>query len=403
MGRIAAAGGTVLSATAQPRVGPDPAPAQRRLRVLYVIDYLDMIGGAERLVTGLALNMPHDRIEPWVCSTRVGDPVPVATLTKSGIPHIDIKRRSRFDLAGLRRLAALVRRERFDVLHAHLFGSNVWGTLIGRACGVPVVLAHEHTWAYDNKVRVWIDGHVIGRLATRFLAVTDADRDRMIAVEGIQADKVLVMPVPYVAHTGSATTDIRAELGLDPAVRLIGVATVMRKQKALDVMLDAYARLLSDLPGVHLVLAGDGPCRNEIEAQIERLGIQSCVHLVGRRNDVDAILRQVDVGAMSSDFEGMPLFARECIAAGTPLVATAVGGLLDLITNEETGLLVPPRDPGALASALRRVLTDRSLAERLASTATERGSDLDTAAVARSYADLYERLVAEARPASASV
>jgi glycosyltransferase involved in cell wall biosynthesis len=356
-----------------------------------------MIGGAERIVTGLALHLPRDRVEPWVCSTRVEDPVPVALLDAAGVPHINLGRTSKWQIHRLARLVALVRRERFDVLHAHLFGSNLYGTFIGRACRVPVVLAHEHTWAYDgNRPRMWIDGHVIGRLATRFLAVTAADRERMISLERVPPDKVVVMPVPQIPHNGSLGTDIRSELGLDPETPLIGVAAVIRKQKALDVMLDAYARLLTRVPGAHLVLAGDGPCRAEIEAHIERLRIGAQVHLIGRRNDVDAILRQVDVGAMSSDYEGMPLFVLECMAAGTPLVATAVGGITDLVADGETGLLVPPRDPAALAGALERMLMDRPLAARLAGAAAARGDDFGIETVARRYADLYEQLVAEA-------
>jgi glycosyltransferase involved in cell wall biosynthesis len=396
-----------MTATAQSMVGGNgrlaAGSAKRRLRVLYMIDYLDMIGGAERLVAGLALNMPRDRIEPWVCSTRVGDHVPVGVLAEAGVPHVDIGRRSTWDVPRLARLAALIRRQRFDVVHAHLFGSNLWGTLIGRACGVPVVLAHEHTWSYDgNRLRVWLDGHVIGRLATRFLAVTSADRERMISLEGIPSEKVLVMPIPYVPHSGSATTDVRAELGLRADAPLIGVATVMRRQKALDLMLDAFAQLLAGIPDAHLVLAGDGPCRPELVAHIERLGIGASVHLIGRRDDVDAILRQIDVGAMSSDYEGMPLFARECMAAGVPLVATAVGGLLDIVTDGETGLLVPPRDSDALAAALRTALTDRALATRLAANAATRVADFEVVSVAERYAELYERLVADARRSSAS-
>ena len=80
-------------------------------------------------------------------------------------------------------LARLVKREQFDVVHSHLFGSNLWGALIGRACGVPVVLAHEHTWSFSgNKPRMLIDGQLISRLSTRFLAVSAADRERMISL-----------------------------------------------------------------------------------------------------------------------------------------------------------------------------------------------------------------------------
>jgi glycosyltransferase involved in cell wall biosynthesis len=170
----------------------------------------------------------------------------------------------------------------------------------------------------------------------------------------------------------------------------------MRKEKALEVMLDAHAMLLERMDDVHLVIAGDGPCRPALESQIARLGIAANVHLLGRRSDVDQILKRVDVGALSSDWEGSPLFVFECKAAGIPVVATAVGGVTELVETGRTGLLVPPRDPAALAGAIEQVLSDPALAERLA---TEAARDLDQyqiGRVARRFADLYAQLISEA-------
>ena len=160
-------------------------------------------------------------------------------------------------------------------------------------------------------------------------------------------------------------------------------------------MLDAHAMLVTRLPDVHLVIAGDGPCRPELEGQIRRLGIESSVHLLGRRHDVDGILSKVDVGALSSDWEGSPLFVFECRAAKVPLVATAVGGVTELVQDGHTGLLVPPRDPWGLAAAIEHVLTDRVLSERLAEEAARDLEQYEIDAVAARFADLYEQLVAE--------
>jgi len=220
----------------------------------------------------------------------------------------------------------------------------------------------------------------------------------MIALEGIDPKKIVVMPVPRIPHSGSTATDIRAELGLAAGTPVIGVAAVMRRQKALDVLLDAHARLLTEIPNAHLVLAGDGPCREELKLHVEKLGTGASVHFVGRRNDIDAILRSADVAAMSSDYEGMPLFALECMAVGTPLVATAVGGIPDIVTHEKSALLVPPRDPAALADAMRRILTDHELSASLVSAARVRSRAFSIDSVALQFADLYEQLVAEVRP-----
>ncbi len=366
----------------------------RPLRVLLLVDYVTPVGGAERFVMGLAENLPRDRIEAWVCSTRVGDQEAVRALMRAHIRHISLGRKSKRDVHRLQKLAVLLRRERFDVVHAHKFGSNVWGSLIGRACRVPVVLAHEHTWSYaGNPLRIWIDGHVVGKLATRFIAVSEHDRERMIALEGVPAGKVLVMPTGYVPFPFSPQdTDLRAELGLARDVPLVGVAAVLRRQKALNVLVDAHARLITRVTDAHLVIAGDGPCRHELERHIDRLGIAGFVHLLGQRSDVTAILHAVDVAALSSDWEGMPLFVFECMATNTPLVATSVGGLREIIQTGTTGMLVPPQDPAKLADALQMLLTNPILAKRLAAAASRRLEEFTIQAVAIRFAELYEEL-----------
>ena len=154
--------------------------AMPRIRILFMIDYLVDSGGAERFALGLATSLPRDRFELWMCSTRSVEPETAAALAQAGIKQLHLGRRSRWDVHRFAKLVALVRRERFDIIHSHMFGSNVWGSLIGRLCGVPVIIAHEHTWSYvGHPLRKLIDGHLIGRLATRFVAVSSFDAERM--------------------------------------------------------------------------------------------------------------------------------------------------------------------------------------------------------------------------------
>jgi glycosyltransferase involved in cell wall biosynthesis len=368
----------------------------RPLRVAFVINQVVAYGGAERFATGLAIHMPRERIEPWVFCTRRGDEVAVRSLQEAGVRYVCLGRQAKWDVHRLLPLVTMLRRERFDVVHSHMFGSNAWSSVAGRVSGVPVIIAHEHNWSYSgDRLRMWLDGNVISRLATSFVAVSEANRERMITLEGVSPEKIRVIPTAWVPHLGPSDGDIRGELSLGPEVPVIGVAAVMRKEKALEVMLDAHAMLATRLPDVQLVIAGDGPCRPALEAQISRLGIGSSVHLLGHRHDVDGILKRVDVGALSSDWEGSPLFVFECRAARVPLVATAVGGVSELVQTGRTGLLVPPRDPQALADAIERVLTDRALSNHLAEESAKDLERFEIATVAARFADLYEQLLTE--------
>jgi glycosyltransferase involved in cell wall biosynthesis len=220
--------------------------------------------------------------------------------------------------------------------------------------------------------------------------VSSADRDRMVALEGVPPSKVRVELNGYVPRTGPRPpARLREELGLDLDAPLVGTAAMLRPQKALHVLLDALARV----PDAHLAIAGDGACREALERQATELGVARRTHFLGLRDDIDAILAAVDVAVMSSDFEGTPLFAFECMAAGTPLVATAVGGLPDMLEHERSAILVPRRDPAALAAGLSRLLGAPDERRALAREAARRLERYRIDAVAERFGALYEELL----------
>ncbi|HEY1275217.1 MAG TPA: glycosyltransferase [Thermoleophilaceae bacterium] len=370
------------------------ARAARRPRVLMLVDSLyDGTGGAERFAVGLACALPRDRFEVSMCVTRTAEGYLPRQLAEAGVGLLVLGRRGRADVLRFRRLAAYLRRERVDVLHCHKFGSNVWGTVIGRACRVPVVVAHEHTWSYEGQpLRRLLDGFLIGRLASAFVSVSNADRERMIEIERVPARKTVTIPTGYVPRPDEAVGDLRGELGIPADAPTVGTIGQLRPQKALEVLIEAFAGVGD--PSSHLIVVGDGPSREELERRADAAGVGERAHFLGTRVDLATVFGGLDVAAMSSDFEGLPLFAFECMAHRTPLVATRVGGLPDLVSDGSTGVLVPPRDPAALAVALRTLLADPGLRERMAAAAAERLPEFTMEAVAARFADLYDKLLA---------
>jgi glycosyltransferase involved in cell wall biosynthesis len=364
-----------------------------RLRILFLIDNAVSTGGAERFAIGLATNLAPSRFEVWLCSTRLTEPRALETLARANVRHVHLGRRSKLDVHRFAGLVGLLRRGHFDILHTHKFGSNVWGSLIGAACGVPAIVAHEHSWSYEGEpLRRWLDGRVVGRIASAFVAVSSLDAERMARVERVPAEKIVQIPTAYLPSEHHRRCDLRAELGLAAGTPLVGTVAVLRPEKALEVLLDAHRRLLDHVADAHLVIAGDGGCRQALEAHAQRLGIESSVHFLGMRADVDSVLACLDVAALSSDREGMPLMAFECFANGTPLVATAVGGLLDLIEDGVSGVLVARRDPDALAEAIAQLLGDPQRRARLATAAAQRLGRYRIEAIADRFASLYEQL-----------
>jgi glycosyltransferase involved in cell wall biosynthesis len=295
-----------------------------------------------------------------------------------------------------RPLVDLIRSERIDILHSHKFGSNFWGAVISAAARIPVFVAHEQTWSYEGRpVRRFLDRELIARRADVFIAVSSADRRRIIEVEGVPADKVVIMPNAIPTPRAEGPHDLRGELGVGVEDPIIGAVCVLRRQKALDVLLKAVAILRSRHPRLHTVIVGGGPERASLEQLIDQLGLHGAVSLLGTRVDVAALLPSFDVAVLSSDFEGTPLAMMEYMEAARPIVSTRVGGVPDLISDGVEGLLVEPQDPEALAAAIGALLDDPQRAAKLGEQAQRRRrEEFDLAVTARRLERLYLDLLA---------
>jgi len=290
-------------------------------------------------------------------------------------------------------LLRLLRRERFDVVHSHKFGSNVWGTLIGRLAGVPVIVAHEHSWSFDGKpVRRVLDRELIGRGSDVIVAVSAQDRRKIIEIEGVRPEKVLLVPngIPRRSATGA---DVRAELGIPPDAPVIGAVGGLRPEKAIDLLIRAAAPLLQEIAQLRVLIAGEGPEKEPLRELARHAGVADRVMLIGFRDDVPDVLAALDVAVSSSVFEGSPLAVMEFMEAARPIVATRVGGVPDLIDHGVHGVLVRSGDAEGLTAALRRMLADREAARRMGQRARERRlREFDIDVAVRRFESLYERL-----------
>jgi glycosyltransferase involved in cell wall biosynthesis len=291
-------------------------------------------------------------------------------------------------------LYRLLRRERVDVLHAHKFGSNLWGTIVGRLARVPVIVAHEHTWSYEGQpLRKLADRAVIARGSSAFVAVSREDQRRMIEVEGIRPQDTLFIPNGIPAPPAASGSDVRAELGIPPDAPVIGTVSVLRPQKALDVLLRAAKILVEEFPGLRVLIAGEGDRREALEELARELGLQDTVMFLGVRTDVPDVLVALDVAVSSSDFEGSPLSLMEYMEAARPVVATRVGGVPDLIDDGEQGLLVAPQDPPAFADAVAQLLRDPDRARAMGERGRERRrTEFDIDVMVKRLEALYEEL-----------
>jgi glycosyltransferase involved in cell wall biosynthesis len=371
-------------------------------------------GGAEKLAYEFARRLDAERFASYLCTIRApvrgGDESTAsdrAGLAAAGVRFIELNERHAFlsTPRAWRVLYGLLRREPIDIVHAHMPRASVPGAILARLARVPVMISHEHGSLLEGKrVRRVLDRHVVSRLSTVVLAVSEWDRRQLIELQDMAPGRVRVLP-NGIAPLPPPLVDVRPELGGDPGVPLIGSVGRLYEQKGYDYLVEAVHLLARSGRPVRCVIAGIGPEQARLEELIAARGLRDRLRLIGRRSDATDVIRALDVAVLSSRWEGSPLVVMEYMAAGAPIVATAVGGVPDLIDDGVHGLLVPAQDPPALAAGIERLLDDDTLARRLGAAAQARQrSEFDLGVVVRRlerlYLELYERASRSDTPAT---
>jgi len=371
-------------------------------------------GGAELLAGQIARQLDPERFQSTFCVTR-SEPVPFygesvpnyetirGSFELAGVKVIELRRSATVEVGEWRRLVSYMRSERIDVLHTHMLGSNFWGAILSPMAGVPVHVAQEHGWSFEGTGwRRWVDRHVIARRADAFVTVSREDERRMIEVEKIPAQKLRFIPSGISTPAAPSGADFRSEFGIAADAPLVGVVAGLRAPKALDVFIRAVDELRRKHPGLRALIIGATNTSAEEKLLLDlmrELSLDGTLIFTGLRRDVADALAAMDVAVLSSDHEGSPLSVMEYMEAARPVVATNVGGIPDLVVDGVTGILVPPRDPTALAAAISGLLDDPDLRRRLGEAGrARRRSEFDISNTVQRIEDLYEELYALKRP-----
>jgi glycosyltransferase involved in cell wall biosynthesis len=385
---------------------PTDAHHDARLRVLNLARDAGYggIGGAEILVFEFAARLNPERFASYLCTTRAPELGrralalrETAQLNAAGVGVLALERESSWSIAPWSRLYVMLRRERIDVVHAHMPRASIPGSVLARLAHVPVIISHEHgSILYGHPVRRFLDRNIVGRFSDVVLAVSEWDREKIIRLEGISPVRVQVfrngiLPFP------DGTRELRGELAPAGAA-LIGAIGRLDPVKGYDDLIRATRVLRDQGRAVRCVIAGVGPDQDRLERLIGDEDLGDEVKLLGLREDVPELVHAFDVAVMSSHSEGAPLAVIEYMAARAPIVATAVGGVPELLDDGVHGLLVAPRDPSSLAGGIARLLDDRALAHQLGDAARARQqAELDLDVTVKRLEALYLELYARSR------
>jgi len=388
------AGTTALLAPPPPQPGLPAKASARPIRVCFLIDQLST-AGTEAQLLALIRHLDPERVQPYLVLLK-GDSEESQALEPAGCPILRLGVRSLHHLETLGKAARFVRflrRERIDVVQVYFPDSTYFGVTLARLAGVRHVVRTRFSLGYwMTPLHRWL-GRLHSRLTEATVSNCEACRQAAIAEDWAPPGAVSVL------ENGVELSQFRGIAPLDPAPapgrpRHVGLVANLRPVKDPQLFLHAARKVVSSFPETRFHLAGEGDLRPELEHLIAELGLQEHVKLWGKVTDIPGFLARLDVAVLCSRSEGASNAILEYMAAGRAIVATAVGGTSQLIDEGINGLLAPPREPEALASALLQLLREPALAARLGNAARQRVRErYDARKRARRFEEFYARLL----------
>jgi glycosyltransferase involved in cell wall biosynthesis len=287
---------------------------------------------------------------------------------KSGIPFAVVRMRSNVDPTAINFVRRLVRKENIDIINTHS-SHDSWIATIGAwfSGRKPVIIRTRHLAIGIKKSLTYT------LLPDKIVAVSEYVR-RLFLEKGIEPDKVVTIPsgidIRKFDPAKSGTT-LREEIGINSSVPVIVMVAILRVRKGHYYFVHAAKKVIEEFSNAMFLIVGDGPQRTNIERYINELDLKDNVLMLGLREDIPRILASADLYVIPSLSEGMGQSTMEAMAMGVPVIASDVGGLPELIIDDQTGILVPPKNILSLAKAITGLLSDKEKSKRLAAQAKQ--------------------------------
>lgn len=341
------------------------------MRVVHIIKVTGIAGAEQhliRLLTGLRIKQIDASIILLVEPRNLMDDY-VHLLTRRDVPIERLVIHHHADISLLWRLTSLLGRLKPDIVHTHLIHADLYGIPAARLAGVSLVFSSRHNDdAFRHRAPVKFVNRLLWRMVDMGIGISESITRFSIEVEDAPPEKLHTIHYGLETDTQplnrhQAHTEIIAELGLPTGSTLIGMVCRLTEQKGVRYAIEAFAQIASEYSDAHLLIAGKGPLQAELEALASSL--PNRVHFLGWRGDVPSLMAAFDIFLMPSLWEGFGLVLLEAMAQQTPIIASGVSAIPEIVVDQETGLLVAPRDVKGLAKALKQLLEDKPLRQHM--------------------------------------
>jgi glycosyltransferase involved in cell wall biosynthesis len=350
-------------------------------KLLFIIDNLQF-GGGERVFAQIINGLPPEKYEIFLAS-KPSDEFYQA-IHNNRVRFFPINFSKRINLPLIPKLSKIIKENKIEIVHGQGARAEFYARLANRLAG---------SAKYISTIAMPVDGFDVGslrkksyrlfdsqseRFVDRFLVVSDMLKNMMINGHGIRPENVVrIYNGIELDHYSPINKDsqrnkIIDESGLDQNTILIGAIGRLVWQKGFEYLIESIPLTVKDLPNLRILLIGDGPLRERLGALAERLDVTSNVIFAGFRSDIKEILSSIDILVIPSLLEGFPVITLEGMAMAKPIIATNIDGIKEQIIDGKSGILIPPRDPNAIANAIIKLTNNKNLAENIGLAARKR-------------------------------
>ena len=363
----------------------------------------NVILGAEAVILHIISSIDRSRFQTVVASFKdpYVDSIPLLTEAKNiGIPVELVHQYGRFDIVtSVLRLKRLIKKYNIHILHCHEYKSDIIGYLSVLNSGVHLI-STQHLWAGEAlraRFYEFMDSLIIhSRVFEKIVAVSEEIKSTLLN-NGIKEERISVISngIDVDSYSNSfPPEDIRFLAGTNADTRVVCCVGRLSPQKGHRYLIEAAPKIIKEMPNVVFLFVGDGPLCAELKSLAGRMGLQEKIIFLGFRKDIASILKVSDLFVLPSLNEGTPMALLEAMASGKAIVSAEVGGVPELITNGENGILVKPMDSEGLEKAILYLLKNPSIATEFGAKAKEFAKkNLSSKAMTRKYENLYDNIV----------